>query len=678
MGPQEPNMLIPHKRRLLSTLILSSLLTACGGGGGGGGSTPPRETGPTLTTLPAFLQTVTDKCQFTENGNTVSLVNYTGKLADVTGLSCTGTTLANLNGIDQLTNLQSLSLPDAGLTNVDALQSIATNLKTLNLSGDPLTDLTTVGQLTTLTSLDLSNDGLTDVTALSNLMGLTMLNLANNKLTDVSALRDLTSLTQLQLNGDDALNCSDVYNLDSALETTDSGHIVMPPAACATSVVLGDNSAATQTIDNSAADAQFDRVVITGNHTFADLALSQTGNDLTLTLKTSGADKTLTFAGWFTDKAHQVGIFQMPDAKEYTYDHFKAQITFSVTLGSGDDTYLGANGVDIINGGDGNDKLYGLGGANVLEGGPGDDLLIGDYAQVFSDGSINTFYADNSVNTYIYNLNDGNDTIVDASTNDTHGKLIFGPGITPDMITLSRSGNNLIFSVGNNKGSVTVYSWFSTTRSYSNIFSFNLAQIQFDGQSAQSISDFVSARTITVTGTDGNDYLHGTSFNDSLNSGAGDDYLYGDAGNDSLEGGPGNDVLMGEDGSDTLHGGTGDDWLVGSSAYFYNNSALDPSTISNCNSANIYMFNLNDGHDTIVDFSSTAANHGTLVFGSGIKASNLVLTRSGPDLVITINANDSVAIYDWFAGDTYELANIQFDGQSPQDAVTFVNAHLTP
>ena len=90
------------------------------------------------------------------------------------------------------------------------------------------------------------------------------------------------------------------------------------------------------------------------------------------------------------------------------------------------------------------------------------------------------------------------------------------------------------------------------------------------------------------------------------------------------------------------------------------------------------MFNLNDGHDTIVDFSSTAANHGTLVFGSGIKASNLVLTRSGPDLVITINANDSVAIYDWFAGDTYELANIQFDGQSPQDAVTFVNAHLTP
>jgi len=429
------------------------------------------------------------------------------------------------------------------------------------------------------------------------------------------------------------------------------------------------------------------------------ITLSRSGNNLTFNIGNGGGS--VTIYDWYTTESTYPNSFTFTLAQiQFDGQDPQDAVTFvsntTVTGTASNDIIHGTSVNDVLSGGAGNDRIYGEGGddtlfgdtgndilmggigANTLEGGPGDDLLVGDYVGINSDGSMRNFDADNSVNTYIYNLNDGNDTIVDASTNDTHGKLVFGPGITPDMITLSRSGENLIFSVGNNKGSVTVYSWFSTISTYPNTFTFNLAQIQFDGQSAQSISDFASARTIIVTGTDGNDHLHGTSFNDSLDSGAGDDFVFGNSGNDSLEGGPGNDLLMGGDGSDTLHGGAGDDLLVGSSAEFYNYSSLVPGTLSNCNSANIYMFNLNDGHDTIIDFSSTAANHGTLKFGSGIQASNLVLTKSGLDLVITINANDSVTIYEWFAGDTYELANIQFDGQSPQDAVTFVNAHLSP
>jgi Ca2+-binding RTX toxin-like protein len=76
----------------------------------------------------------------------------------------------------------------------------------------------------------------------------------------------------------------------------------------------------------------------------------------------------------------------------------------------------------------------------------------------------------------------------------------------------------------------------------------------------------------TIHGTDGDDVIHGTPFNDRLFGGAGDDTIYGHegddlldggTGNDRLFGGPGDDDLLGGSGNDRLHGGTGDDRLDG-------------------------------------------------------------------------------------------------------------------
>ena len=93
-------------------------------------------------------------------------------------------------------------------------------------------------------------------------------------------------------------------------------------------------------------------------------------------------------------------------------------------------------------------------------------------------------------------------------------------------------------------------------------------------------------------GADGNDtapsslltdYLYGGAGNDTLDGGRGDDYLEGNADDDSLKGGEGRDTLLGGDGNDSLEGGSGNDSLVGG--------------IGN----DTYVFNKDDGWDTIVD-----------------------------------------------------------------------------
>jgi Ca2+-binding RTX toxin-like protein len=76
----------------------------------------------------------------------------------------------------------------------------------------------------------------------------------------------------------------------------------------------------------------------------------------------------------------------------------------------------------------------------------------------------------------------------------------------------------------------------------------------------------------TIVGTDGDDVIHGTPYDDRLFGGAGDDTIYGYEGDDLLDGGtgddrlfggPGDDELLGGSGNDLLSGGTGDDRLSG-------------------------------------------------------------------------------------------------------------------
>ena len=67
----------------------------------------------------------------------------------------------------------------------------------------------------------------------------------------------------------------------------------------------------------------------------------------------------------------------------------------------------------------------------------------------------------------------------------------------------------------------------------------------------------------STEGTEGDDVMIGTAYDDVIYGNGGDDLICGRDGNDTIYGGAGEDQLFGNDGHDSLYGGPGRDWLAG-------------------------------------------------------------------------------------------------------------------
>jgi Ca2+-binding RTX toxin-like protein len=120
----------------------------------------------------------------------------------------------------------------------------------------------------------------------------------------------------------------------------------------------------------------------------------------------------------------------------------------------------------------------------------------------------------------------------------------------------------------------------------------------------------------TLNGEGGADALITFSGNNTQNGGADSDYLAGGFQSDNLNGGSGNDVLRGDlgtflSGSDVLNGGEGNDFLMGAGG------------------ADTFVFNTNDGTDTIAKFDVADLNYGPL---SGYTA-----TATGSDFEVGVD-----------------------------------------
>jgi len=135
-----------------------------------------------------------------------------------------------------------------------------------------------------------------------------------------------------------------------------------------------------------------------------------------------------------------------------------------------------------------------------------------------------------------------------------------------------------------------------------------------------------------VSGGNANDIVAGQAYDPV--TGSGQD-LVGNGGNDLLLGGAGNDSLSGGIGNDLLHGGAGND---------------------------TYRFNLGDGADTILEMTGDTGID-AIVFGTGILAGDMDITRDGDNLVFAhVNGKDRLVIANWFNGlaDAQRFDNITF------------------
>jgi Ca2+-binding RTX toxin-like protein len=209
----------------------------------------------------------------------------------------------------------------------------------------------------------------------------------------------------------------------------------------------------------------------------------------------------------------------------------------------GDDYATAGSGNDVLDGGAGNDRLFGNAGSDTLLGQDGNDTLIGGIGADTLIGGLGN-------DTYIFARGDGADRIQDQDALAGDFDTLQFSDIVSSEIVASRSGADLILTVGTSSDSIRIQDWFTD------------AQYQLE---AISFADFVTWDVGAVQslflphGTPGNDVLTGGSGNDEFHGGDGDDILDGGDGNDLLFGDWGNDILLGGNGADSLFGGMGDD-----------------------------------------------------------------------------------------------------------------------
>lgn len=260
----------------------------------------------------------------------------------------------------------------------------------------------------------------------------------------------------------------------------------------------------------------------------------------------------------------------------------------------------GGDDADILAGRSGADTLIGRGGDDTLRGGAGRDA-------------------------YVFAAGDGNDTIIDASV--AGGVIQFRDGVDFAAVTYTEIPGDdgqtdylITYGVGD---TILIKNWSAMTPVTQAAWTFEelgpTAEVptHYSEVPDRAIGTPVLSGTAdddVLIGTDAEEVIEGFEGDDIMAGGGGADVLIGWAGNDLADGGAGRDRIETGDGDDVIEGGTGRDQLNGGAGN------------------DRYVFNIGDGYDTITDPSGSD----TLVFGFGIRPSDIAITRGSTAFSLTI------------------------------------------
>ncbi len=120
------------------------------------------------------------------------------QLESIKKLECSSQNISSLDGIENLKNLEYLSLWENNITDISKLINL-TKLKTLQLGLNNITDINSLINLTDLEKLSLAENSLEDVSTLRYLTSLKWLNLDNNNIKNINFFINLTKLKWLTI-----------------------------------------------------------------------------------------------------------------------------------------------------------------------------------------------------------------------------------------------------------------------------------------------------------------------------------------------------------------------------------------------------------------------------------------------------------------------------------------------
>ena len=176
----------------------------------------------------------------------------------------------------------------------------------------------------------------------------------------------------------------------------------------------------------------------------------------------------------------------------------------------------------------------------------------------------------------------------------------------------------------------------------------------------------VGAAAVNGTGNALDNWLQGNAAVNSLTGADGQDLIVAAAGNDTLNGGNGRDILQGGDGNDAitdtagnglLQGGLGADTLTGSAGNELHIGGAGSDTLTLGAGADIIGFNRGDGQDVV---NASTGPDNTLSLGGGIKYADVVLRKTGNDLIVDVGATEQVTLKDWYlSASNKHVVNLQ-------------------
>ncbi len=369
----------------------------------------------------------------------------------------------------------------------------------------------------------------------------------------------------------------------------------------------------------------------------------------------------------------------------------------------GNDILYGQAGADTLDGGLGNDTLYGGAGNDVLNG--GFDLLPpGKEADLFGSNYFpgnDTMSGGAGDDTYLFGRSSRSDRIVDTAVSGETNQLRFEAGVIAADVAVRHEGNDLNFYiVGFIDNKLSVVDYFSstvrplTTATFSDGTVWTSAEFEAAPLGPVGNGDrFIRGTDTneTLTGLGGNDTIDGKDGVDQISGGDGNDYLLGGAGRDVLMGGNGNDLLNGGGDGDRLLGGAGADTLLGDIGDDFLDGGTGNDVLNAGSGQNRLIFQKGDGQDLVRGVATAGVVDRTVIelvtsydvgsLGSGpvgIASTDVVLTRTGDDLVIDRNdGDDSITVENYFASsgaNLYPIHAIRFSDTAWNNEA--INTHV--
>ena len=405
---------------------------------------------------------------------------------------------------------------------------------------------------------------------------------------------------------------------------------------------------------------------------------SREGDDLIIT----GPDESVTVQNYFgssEDGKISINGGQQLSLKDITDSDAHLHVIDGTTAANKKGQVKGSDLAELIIGSEKNNTIKGGGGNDIIDTFAGNNKVysqskVGDKATVYSGYGKDTLNTGLGEDTFVFNQNHGNDTVV-LNANAEATVLDFS---NAGELKFTESGKNLIVKNTYTRESGATVTETTTlknflTGKFDNVW-INAGSGETHLQTYLSAKQSVDMTTLVVGNAE-------SKKKQKINGSFLDETLLGGTKNDTIKSGTGEDNLIGNGGNDKLYG------FIDSTTTKVGKKKVTTYTYDNADNAKTFMFKgLGDGKDTI--YNSKVVDKIQFVVGDTTEAQTLIdnfsLSKSGNNLVIAYQTGvnkkgktivtDSITIANYFKlADGQAIDNISFidgDGNTIADDIS--------